>query len=114
MSGPHPVHHHPSVLGVTNNIEPRTGEAHAGVTSPVKHTAPPASRGCGPHKVADLFSRAGDCVQEDDNRSVLGEMTIIRIVNGGCSPVLKMNKLSGEIVSSEEALVEELLEKVKS
>ena len=113
MSGSHPVHHHPSVLGVTNNIEPRTGEAHAGVTSPVKHTAPPASRGRGPHEVADLFSRAGDCVQEDDNRSVLGEMTIIRIVNGGCSPVLKMNKLSGKVVSSEEALVEELLEKVK-
>ena len=52
-------------------------------------------------------------MQEYDNRSVLGEMTIIRIVNGGCSPVLKMNKLSGKVVSSEEALVEELLEKVK-
>ena len=53
-------------------------------------------------------------MQEDDDRSVQGEMTIIRIVNGGCSPVLKVDKLSGKVISSEEALVEELLEKVES
>ena len=56
MSGDHLVHHHPGVLGVTHNIEPRTGEAQPGVTSPVEHTAPPASRGRGPHEVADLLS----------------------------------------------------------
>lgn len=53
-------------------------------------------------------------MQEDDNRSVLGKMAVIRKVNGGCSPVLEVYNLSGEFVSSEEALVVELLEEVES
>ena len=114
MPGPHLVHHDPGVLLVTNNIEPRTSEAHPSVTSPVEHTAPPASRGRSPHVVADLLTRARDGVQEDDNRSVLRKMAVIREIDGGCSPVLEVYKLSGEFVSSEEALVVELLEEVES
>ena len=41
-------------------------------------------------------------------------MAVIRVVNAGCSPVLEVNKLPSKVVGSEEALVEELLEEVKS
>ena len=64
--------------------------------------------------MADLFTRARDGVQEDDNWSLLGKMAVIRKVNGGCSPVLEVYNLSGEFVRSEEALVVELLEEVES
>ena len=53
-------------------------------------------------------------MQEDDDRSVRGKMTVIRPVNGGCPPVLEVDKLAGKVVSSEEALVKELLEEVES
>ena len=56
VSPPDQLHLGLRVPGAAHDVEVRTGEIHTGVASPVKYTAPPASRGRVPHVVTDFLN----------------------------------------------------------
>ena len=78
--GHHVLHHQPRVLGVPHDVEFWRSEAHR-VASPVEHTAPPASPRGRPEVVRGVPGGARDGVQEDDERSVVREVTVCRPVH---------------------------------
>ena len=77
---------------------------------PVKHTSTPPPLDRIAHKVAGLFGRASDGVQEDHDGGGLGHLgRTFCVIDGDCSSILKHQHLPGILVSSQAGLVVGLL-----
>ena len=64
--------------------------------------------------MSHLQTRASDGVEEDNHRSILGEVVIISVVNTDSATISKIHQFPGEVVRLKRTLVIELFDKVES